>query len=136
MLVGRVALLELVEKAVTMLARIRLQNTRGDRPPSKRTNRERLTVPCSSSPNNTTKTYLERLFRIPQPNIEVVKKIRPNTPYGASFMARSMIFTTASPTASSTRTSGRARSSGMSVSAAPNTSEKKITPSRSMPAAA
>src|SRR5437867_13339913 len=63
MLVGRVALLELVEKAVTMLARIRLQNTRGDRPPSKRTNRERLTVPCSSSPNNTTKTYLERLFR-------------------------------------------------------------------------
>src|SRR2546427_1632768 len=34
------------------------------------TNRERLTVPCSSSPNNTTKTYLERLFRIPQPNIE------------------------------------------------------------------
>src|SRR6266581_3331529 len=47
-----------------------------------------------------------------------------------------MIFTTASPTASSTRSNGRALSSGMSVSAAPNTSEKKITPSRSIPAAA
>src|SRR6267143_6507482 len=82
MLVGRVALLELVEKAVTMLARIRLQNTRGDRPPSTRTNRVRLTAPWSSRPNNTTRTYLERLWRMPQPNIEVVKKIRPNTPYG------------------------------------------------------
>src|SRR5438094_10669417 len=37
MLVGSVALLELVENAVTMLARTRLQKTRGERPPSRRT---------------------------------------------------------------------------------------------------
>src|SRR2546425_11490440 len=74
MLVGRVALLELVEKAVTMLARIRLQNTRGERPPSKRTNRERLTVPGGGSRNNRPKRNLERPFRIPRPNREVWRK--------------------------------------------------------------
>ena len=47
-----------------------------------------------------------------------------------------MIFTTASPTASSTRSNGRAFSSGISVSAAPKTSEKKMMPNKSIPAAA
>ena len=81
-------------------------------------------------------TYSPSCRSNPHPKRDVVKKIRPNTPYGASFIARSMILTIASPTASSTRTSGRARSSGIRVSAAPKTSEKKITPSRSIPAAA
>src|SRR5438034_7203167 len=50
MFVGSVALLELVENAVTMLARIRLQNTRGSSPPNSRTSSDRLTVPWISSP--------------------------------------------------------------------------------------
>src|SRR5437773_693000 len=45
MLVGSVALLELVENAVTMLARMRLQHTRGASPPSARTSSDRLTAP-------------------------------------------------------------------------------------------
>ena len=80
MLVGSVALLELVENAVTMLAPMRLQKARGERPPNTRTSSDRLTAPWRSSPSNTTSTYLERVLRMPQPNIEVVKKIKPNTP--------------------------------------------------------
>jgi len=51
-------------------------------------------------------------------------------------MAKSMILTIASPSASSTRSIGLAFSSGSIVSAAPNTREKKMMPSMSSEAAA
>src|SRR2546426_5766222 len=51
-------------------------------------------------------------------------------------MAKSMILTIASPSASSTRTIGWVFSSGSIVSAAPNTREKKMIPSMSSEAAA
>ncbi len=55
----------------------------------------------------------------------------PATPYGASFIAISTILMTISLSASSHPSIGRARSSAMSVSAAPNMMPKKMTPSRS-----
>ena len=80
MFVGRVALLELVENAVMMLARIRLQNTRGSSPPSSRTRSDRLTVPWISRPATTMTTYSTSWRSSPQPKRDVVKKMSPNTP--------------------------------------------------------
>src|SRR5881275_446069 len=65
------------------------------------------------------------------PRSDVTTKINPNTPTGARCIAKPMIFAIASPTASSTRTSGRALSSGISVRAAPKTNAKKMIPSMS-----
>src|SRR2546428_6656231 len=50
MFVGSVALLELVENAVTMLARMRLQKTRGESPPNTRTSTDRPTLPWINRP--------------------------------------------------------------------------------------
>src|SRR5579859_6351867 len=80
MLVGRVALLELVENAVTMLAVILRQNRNGLSPPKNRTRRERLTTPWIASPASTTRTYASNVLRMVQPSSDVTTKMSPNTP--------------------------------------------------------
>src|SRR2546429_9582714 len=80
MLVGSVALLELVENAVMMLARIRLKNTRGESPPNTRTSAEIETAPCIRSPTRTTATYSPSFSNSANPKRDVTTKMSPNTP--------------------------------------------------------
>ena len=73
---------------------------------------------------------------MPNPKRLVTTKIRPNTPKGASRIARPIMRMITSPTASSSRTTGFDFSSGINVSAAPKISENTMIPSMSIDAAA
>ena len=97
-----------------------------------RTSAEMPTVAWMRSPTTTTKTYQPSWTSRPHPKRDVITKISPKTPYGASFMAMSMILMTASPMPSISSTTGSAFFLGNIVSAAPKISAKKMTPSMSM----
>src|SRR5690606_14847115 len=80
------ALLDAVEKAISIASCTPLKNLTGEYPPMNFSASEYVTSVCSTSAPNTTATYAPNRTSSSQPNSTAKLNMKQNTAYGASLM--------------------------------------------------